>query len=359
MSEAETKKTPGHEPCSCQRGFFLQLLRMEVLSEAITWHRFFGALSLVLLALLFLSGTIMMLAYTPFPGTAYDSVDYFQFTLPWGIVVRGVHHYAWNLLLMVMGIHLFRALVMGAYKAPRQGVWISGLVFFLIMPLFIITGDLLPWDQKGYWSTQVRFSIIDTIPVAGEFIGQMLRGGPLTGAVALTRMNALHVFILPAVLAILLSVHLYWVGTRGLSGPIGNGDSPRKVPFFPHMVNRWLALFLLTALVLGLISWEWPADLGDPADPTDSGYIPRPEWWVLFLNQLVSIFRGPLTVLGSAVIPGGILLMLGALPYFDKSPERHPAKRKWVMILAAALIVVVTVLSVMGYIEHFVQSAHG
>lgn len=110
---------------------------------------------------------------------------------------------------------------------------------------------------------------------------------------------------------------------------------------------------------LGLASWPWPADLGDPADPTDSGYIPRPEWWVLFLNQLVSIFKGPLTVLGSAVIPGGILVMLGALPYLDKSADRHPARRKWVMISAALLVAIVAALSVMGYVEHFVRSAHG
>jgi len=358
MSEAAPKTMAGDESRSEQKGFFLHLLRTEVSAEAISWHRFFGALALVLLALLFLSGTVMMLAYTPFPGTAYDSVDYFQFTLPWGIVVRGVHHYAWNLLLMIMGIHLFRALVMGAYKAPRQSVWISGLMFFLIMPLFIITGDLLPWDQKGYWSTQVRFSIIGTMPLIGEFIGQMLRGGPLTGIVALTRMYALHVVVLPAALVALLGVHLYLVGTRGLSGPLNAGPNAPKVPFFPHMVNRWLVLFMLTTIVLGLVSWQWPADLGDPADPTDSAYIPRPEWWVLFLNQLVSIFRGPFTVLGSAVIPGGILVLLGALPFLDKSVERHPAKRKWVMISAAILVVAVVALSVMGYVEHFVLSAH-
>lgn len=359
MSEAASKKSPGEDPCTQQKGFFLHLLRTEVSADAITWHRFFGALALVLLTLLFLSGTIMILAYTPFPGTAYDSVDYFQFTLPWGIVVRGVHHYAWNLLMMVMGIHLLRALVMGAYKAPGQSAWISGLVFFLIVPLFVITGDILPWDQKGYWSTQVRFSIINTMPIIGEFIGQMMRGGPLTGIVALTRMYALHIVVLPAALVALLGVHLYLVGTRGLSGPLKIEATTRRVSFFPHMINRWLVLFLVTTLVLGLVSWQWPAELGDPADPTDSGYIPRPEWWVLFLNQLVSIFKGPLTVLGSAVIPGGMLIMLGALPYLDKSADRHPARRTWVMIFAALLVAIVAALSVMGYVEHFVRSAHG
>jgi ubiquinol-cytochrome c reductase cytochrome b subunit len=274
-----------------------------------------------------------------------------------------VHHYAWNLLLVVMGLHLLRALALGAYKAPRQSTWISGVLFFLLMPLFIITGDLLPWDQKGYWSTQVRFSIIASIPVAGDFAVQLLRGGPLTGIVALTRLYVLHILLLPSALVLLIGVHLYFLATRGLSGPLSGplpaGQAPRpKVPFLPAIVNRWLVVFIVSAVGLGLVAWQWPAALGDPADPTDSAFIPRPEWWVLFLNQLVAIFKGPFMVLGSAIIPGGLVLLLAALPYLDRSPERHPSKRMGVMVVAAVGLSTLAALSVMGYVEHFVQPGH-
>ncbi len=335
------------------------LLQAEVPADAICWHRFFGALQLALIGLLFLSGALMAFAYTPVPGTAYDSVDYFQFSLPLGNVVRGVHHYAWNLLLVVMGLHLLRALVLGAYKAPRQIVWISGVAFILLMPLFIITGDLLPWDQKGYWSTQVRFSIIASIPVAGDFLVQLLRGGPLTGIVALTRLYVLHILLLPCTLVLLIGLHLYFLATRGLSEPLSGDAALRpRVPFLPIMVNRWLALFILAALGIGLVAWQWPAALGDPADPTDSTFIPRPEWWVLFLNQLVAIFKGPFMVLGSAIIPGGLVLLLGALPFLDRSPERRPSKRMGVMVTTAVVLAVLTALSVMGYVEHFMRPEH-
>jgi ubiquinol-cytochrome c reductase cytochrome b subunit len=359
MSEAEVHSTDQKSAPAAARECCTQLLQMPVSGDAICWHRFFGALQLALIVLLFLTGVLMALAYTPVPGTAYDSVDYFHFSLPFGDLVRGVHHYTWNLLLMVMGLHLLRALVVGAYKSPRQPVWISGVLFLLVMPLFIITGDLLPWDQKGYWSTQVRFSIIASIPVAGDFLVQLLRGGPLTGIVALTRLYVLHILLLPCALVLLIGLHMYFLRTRGLSGPLsGNAAQRPKVPFLPAIVNRWLAVFLLWAIGLVLVAWQWPAALGDPADPTDSAFIPRPEWWVLSLNQLVAIFKGPFMVLGSAIIPGGLVLLLGALPFLDRSPERHPSKRLGVMLAAAVLLAALAVLSVMGYVEHFVRPEH-
>ncbi|MFC1799106.1 cytochrome b N-terminal domain-containing protein, partial [Thermodesulfobacteriota bacterium] len=270
--------------------------RLEAPVDAISWHRFFGALNLVLLVLLFATGSVMAFYYSPVPGTAYDSVDYALYSLPFGDVIKGVHHYSWNLLLVVMGLHLLRAFVVGAYKAPRQLVWVSGVILLVVLPMFIITGDLLPWDQKGYWSTRVRLSIIGSVPFVGDFIVRIIQGGPMTGIVALNRFYVMHTLILPCVLVLLISSHFHFIAHRGLSGPLFNGsNSVKRVPFLPHMVNRWLMLFILVAVVLGIIARIWTAPLGDPADPTDSSYIPKPEWWVLFLNQLVAIFRGSLS----------------------------------------------------------------
>jgi quinol-cytochrome oxidoreductase complex cytochrome b subunit len=334
-----------------------RLRTCTVTRDALTWSRFFGALLLVLLILLFLSGAFLSLNYSPIPGAAYDSVDYVLFNLPFGAVVKGIHHYAWNLVLIVMGLHLMRAFVLGAYKAPRQLVWVSGVLIMLIVPLLIITGDLLPWDQKGYWSTQVRLSIIRSVPVFGDLFVRLLQGGTLTGIVALTRFYILHILFLPGILLFLLAVHFHLIAHRGLSEPLSDSSSSRlKIPFLPDMVNRWLVLFLLVTIILGFISWYWPPPLGDPADPTDSTYVPKPEWWVLFLNQLVAIFKGPLTVIGSAVIPGLLAGLLIALPFLDRSSERNIPKRKLLIVIAGIIIVSMLILSVMGYIEHFGES---
>ena len=152
----------------------------------------------------------------------------------------------------------------------------------LIVPAFIITGDLLPWDQKGYWSTHVRTGIISSVPLIGDFLVRLLQGGPLTGIVTLTRFYVLHVIFLPIVLVISIIIHFHFLYQRGISGPPSGNDAARpKVPFLPKMINRWLGLFLLATVILGLIAWIWPAPLGNPADPTDTSYVPKPEWWVL------------------------------------------------------------------------------
>jgi ubiquinol-cytochrome c reductase cytochrome b subunit len=331
-----------------------RLKALEVPADALTWHRFFGALLLVLLVLLFLSGAFMALYYSPAPGSAYDSVDYALFTVPFGDIIKGTHHYGWNLFLVVLGLHLVRGFLVGAYKAPRQLIWVSGVLILLLVPTFVITGDLLPWDQKGYWSTQVRLSIIGSVPIIGDFIVRLLQGGPLTGIVALTRFYVLHILFLPGLLVGLIVIHFHFLKNRGLSDPLSGSNSATKtVRFFPVVVNRWLILFLGVTVVLGLISWYWPAPLGDPADPTDATYVPKPEWWVLFLNQLVTIFKGPWSVLGSVIIPGGLAGLLMALPFIDSSPQRHPARRKAVMLIAAILAIAVLVLSILGYVEHF------
>jgi ubiquinol-cytochrome c reductase cytochrome b subunit len=244
-------------------GIIKRLKERDVPADALTWHRFFGALLMVLLVLLLLSGAFMAFYYSPAPGSAYDSVDYALFTVPYGDIIKGIHHYGWNLFLIVLGVHLVRAFLVGAYKPPRQLVWVSGVMILLLVPTFIITGDLLPWDQKGYWSTQVRLSIIGSMPVIGDFIVRLLQGGPLTGIVALTRFYVLHILFLPVLLVFLIVIHFHFLNHKGLSESLsGDNFSTKTVRFFPVMVNRWLILFLVVTVVLGLISWYWPAPLG-------------------------------------------------------------------------------------------------
>lgn len=227
-------------------------------------------------------------------------------------------------------------------------------MIFLVVPLFIITGDLLPWDQKGYSTTQVRSSIISSMPVVGDLLLRLLQGGPRTGIVALTRFYVLHCIFLPSLLVALVAIHFHFLAQRGLSDPLYEGRASRGcMPLLPNLVNRWLVLFAAVAVVLGLVGTYWPAPLDSPADPTDSAYIPKPEWWVLALNQLVSIFKGPFMFIGTAAIPGGLAALLIALPFLDRSPERRPAHRKTAMAVASIILFLLAALSLMGYLEHF------
>ena len=328
--------------------------KIEVAGDNCTWHRFMGGALVVLLVLLFLSGAFLAFYYSPVPGTAYDSVDFTLFDAPFGSIIKGVHHYAWNILLVLAIGHLGRTFIAGAYRKPRQLTWVSGVIILVVLPLFIITGDLLPWDQKGYWSTQVRLSIISSVPVVGDLAVDLLRGGGLTGIVALTRFYVLHILFLPCVLIVLLVFHFHFIAQHGLAERLlARPAAAKRISLWPRAINRWLALFIISVAVIGLISWYWPAPLGDPADPTDSTYIPKPEWWVLFLNQLVAVFRGPWAVLGTTVIPGLLAGLLVALPYLDRSSGRRLSERRGVIFIAGVLAAAILVLSIMGYMEHF------
>ncbi len=331
----------------------------QVPADTLTFHRFFGSLLLALLVLLFLSGTLLALYYSPVPGSAYDSVDYTLYTVPFGDIIKGVHHYSWNLLLIVMGLHLGRGFIFGAYKAPRQIVWVSGVMIMLVIPALIITGDLLPWDQNGYWTTQVRLSIMQSVPLVGEFFVRLLQGGLMTGAVALTRFYILHILFFPVMLILLISIHFHFIKARGLSGPFFKDNSThRTISFFPQLVNRWLLMFLVLTVVLGTISRYWPAPLGDPADPSDSTFVPFPEWWVLHLNQLVTLFKGSLALVGNVIIPGGLIVFLILLPFLDTSPDRHPGQRRLIMLIGGIIALGLLGLTLSGYLAHFNQ-AHG
>jgi len=105
-------------------------------------------------------------------------------------------------------------------------------------------------------------------------------------------------------------------------------------------------------VILVIVSWHWPPPFGDPADPTDSTYVPKPEWWVLFLNQLVSIFKGPLSIVGTVIIPGGLAGILLLLPYLDRTRERAPKKRMKLIIVGAIIVAALIGFSISGYIEH-------
>jgi ubiquinol-cytochrome c reductase cytochrome b subunit len=316
------------------------------------WTGLTALLALALAALLFLSGAAMALYYSPMPGAAWDSVDYAQFKLPFGDIVRGVHVYAANLLLIVLVVHLALIFLIGAYKAPGQRAWISLVLVLLLVPAFFVTGELLPWNQAGYWSTRVRLGIIASVPVVGELIASVVRGGAHIGTVTLSRFFVFHILFLPCALLVLLAAHGYIVGRDVIANPsTGSGRDGHLVLL--ELANRWLGVGLVAMLGLGLAAWQVPVGVGDPADPTDTTYVPRPEWWALALNQIVTLLSGPWTVVGTVLIPGLLVGIVLALPFIERSPERKLAGRRPSMLVAAGIAATLLLLSTFGYVTHY------
>ena len=180
----------------------------------------FGGITFFLFVMLAVTGYFMTLYYVPSPEQAYDAVDYLTFEVPMGQVIRGIHHWSGNLMMVTIFLHMLRVFIYGAYKKPREINWISGVFLFCLVMGFGFTGYLLPWDQKAYWATKVGTSIMGTVPVVGDYTLRLMRGGPDLGALTLTRFYTLHVFFLPLVNVIILLAHFVMIRKQGISSPL-------------------------------------------------------------------------------------------------------------------------------------------
>jgi ubiquinol-cytochrome c reductase cytochrome b subunit len=308
----------------------------EPLPPGVNWWFVLGSILLFLLALQLLSGSVLAMYYVAAPDHAYDSVRYLTDHVPFGGFVRGLHFFGASFIVIAAVAHMARVIAFGSYKQPREITWLTGVALLLIIMAFALTGYLLPWDQKAYWATTVTINIARSTPVIGEQVAAVMRGGSQLGALTLLRWYAVHVLLLPGALVVLVVAHLYLMRRHGISGPI-TPRSGAPAPFYPyHAIRDTLAV---AAVFAGLIAMAATirVPLDGMADPSDATYVPRPEWYFLSLFQLLKYFPGPLEPVATLVIPGGVVTLVALLPFLDRRPERHPAKRPLVMLACGLL----------------------
>jgi ubiquinol-cytochrome c reductase cytochrome b subunit len=296
------------------------------------------------------SGLIMTFYYAPSLESAYNSVDYITYELPLGWLIRGVHVYNASAIFILSFLHLLRTFFTSAYKKPREITWLSGLLLLLLTVGFAFTGALLPWDQHGYWATIVGTEIGGSTPVLGPSILRLMRGGALLGQTSLTRFFFMHVFLLPAVLFLLLGIHLSQL-RHGVAPAItrrGQELARRFVPFFPNrlFVHTLLGFGYLALLIY--LSYVRRAPLEFPADPTSTAYTPRPEWYFLSLFQLLQYFPGRLEPLASMIIPALVIGSMFLLPFIDRSEERRPWRKPVTTGIAVFYVFMLLLLTVLA-----------
>lgn len=183
----------------------------------VNWWFTLGSASLFLAVVQGITGIMLTVYYVPSPDHAYDSIAYIMNGVQFGWLVRGIHHWGASLLVITVFIHMLRVFFYGAYKYPREFTWVSGVVLLLATLGMGFTGYLLPWNQRAYWATTVGTEIAGTVPVVGDFIMRVLRGGAELSGVTLARFFSLHIWIIPAVILITLGIHLYLVIRLGIS----------------------------------------------------------------------------------------------------------------------------------------------
>lgn len=327
----------------------LRHLLDEPLPKGTGWAFTTGSVLLFLLAAQLLTGVAPAMYYVPAPQLAYDSVRFITDALTLGWLLRGLHYWGSTFVVMVAAIHMLRVFFYGSYKAPREVTWLIGVALFLLILAFSLSGYLLPWDQKAYWATIVTINIARSSPLIGEYIADVLRGGSQLGALTLGRWYAAHVFMLPAILVVLVVAHIALMRRHGISGPLTPRDGP-PTAFFPwHAIKDTVVVGAVFAALV-VFAASFPAHLDEIANPADSSYVPRPEWYFLSLFELLKYFPGPFEPLATLVLPGLAVGFLFALPFLDRGPSRNPFSRGRMLLtlMMCGLVTATIVLTMMG-----------
>jgi len=309
---------------------------LEHIPGGARWRYVWGSTLVFVFLIQLITGVLLMTAYSAGESTAWSSVYFIQYEMDFGWLIRGLHHFGSQTMVVLLGLHMLQVVIAGAHLPPREINWWLGLGLLGLVLGLSLTGYLLPWDQKGLWATQVATNIAGTLPVLGSWLQKVIVGGPEYGHQTLTRFYALHVGVLPPLVIVLIVAHLAVFRRHGVTV---RKEVTGEDMFWPAQAFRDLVVCLMIfGVMLALVVFGHghegaspPADRGlyeslahagqqglganldAPAD-LEKPYPARPEWYFLFLFQLLKYFQGEQEILGTVVIPSAVGLLLFLLP---------------------------------------------
>jgi ubiquinol-cytochrome c reductase cytochrome b subunit len=289
-----------------------------------------------------ITGICLAIYYVPSAETAHTSVAYITKQVAAGAFLRSLHYYGSSAMIIVLLLHFLQTFLYGSFKGRRELLWISGATLSLFVLGMGFTGYLLPWDQKAYFATAVGTNIVGEVPLIGSWLTRLLRGGDTIGTLTLSRFYVAHVFLIPAAIFAFISIHIFLFRKAGAAGPINEDPiNPKLAPegFYPRQVLMDMALALLLMVGLGFLAYFHPVSLGPIANPADTHFLPRPEWYYLPMFEWLKFWEGPQVVFAVVVIPGLLAALFFLLPFLDRSLERRPWRRP-IPVLAVAFVIV-------------------
>lgn len=322
----------------------------EPMPAGVGWWQTLGNLLMTLLAFQFVTGLALAMFYSPGTESAYLSVKHINEGHPVGLFVRGLHVWGSTLIVIATVLHVLRVFFWGSYKKPRELTWVFGVMIFNVILGFSFTGYLLPWDQKAYWATTVGTRIAATIPVIGQSLMVLIRGGEEVGSLTLTRFYAVHIMVLPALLVAFTALHLYLVRRHHIAGPVVPVKGP-PVKFFPNQLFKDAIVVLLGVGLLAYMSLSMPPTLEAIANPTGTDSAPRPEWYFLGMFELLKIMPAGWEVIATAIIPGLVTMGMFLVPWIDRAESRHPAYRQTIIVAGTAVILLIGIMTLKGVLE--------
>ncbi|MDT8306609.1 MAG: cytochrome b N-terminal domain-containing protein [Anaerolineae bacterium] len=315
-----------------------------------------------------ITGIFLMIFYTPSPDAAYSDIWNILGNVPLGQLMRNLHRFGAEVMVVVVALHMLRTFVTGSYKQPRQFTWVTGMVLLVLTLILSFSGYLLPWDQLAYWAVTVAVSAAEATPgppALGENINLLLRGAPTIGAGGLLRFYLLHVLALPLLLAIFFFVHYYKVVIHGHSLPPGREaigeDTAKRVPrdertyFLPDIATSelmWTALTVLF-LVAGSI-WFYNAPLERQANPLVTPLHVVAPWYLAWSQGWLKL--ADKVFIAFIFIPG-LATAFFLMPYFEVGKSRRYADRRVGLSVAMLFIALMWISNWMGSPEYRVQSS--
>ena len=283
---------------------------LETLRFTLTWG--LGGMCVVLLLLLGMSGVLLLFVYEPFPEKAYPSVVAIQRHVLFGQLIRNVHHWSANFLIVIAFLHLLRVFFTGAFHTVRQFNWVIGVCLFTVILLSNFTGYLLPWDQLAYWAITISTGMTEYIPVVGGSIKAMLQGGDETGSATLLIFFTLHTTVLPMTMGILTLYHFWRIRKAGGVVMPPAPDKPVMVNTIPNLLLREGVVAAVLIAIIMVVSMLMDAPLGDVANPGLSPNPAKSPWYFLGIQELLLHFHPLFAVF---IIPTALFLTLLLIPY--------------------------------------------
>jgi quinol-cytochrome oxidoreductase complex cytochrome b subunit len=328
------------------------------------WY-YLGGMTLFLIGVQVVTGILLLLYYRPSADHAYESVQFIVSQVQFGWLIRNIHSWSANLLIGLAFAHMFSVFFLKSYRKPRELTWVTGALLLFLMLGFGFSGYLLPWNKLAFFATTVGTGIAGSVPFVGHFVMRFLRGGDQVTGATLTRFYGFHVAVLPAILTVLVGLHVLLVQFQGMSVPIGvekarrPGERIREMPFFPNYVLRDVMAWYVALAALAALAALYPWELGAKADPFAA--VPagiRPEWYFLAMFQTLKLI--PAHVLGLVGEQLGVIgfglagLLLVAVPFLDRRANRGESSP---LFTGAGLVVLLyfVALTIYGYLAAGLQ----
>jgi len=293
---------------------------------------YFGALAIFIFILQIVTGIFLTINYKPDAASAFASVEYIMRDVEWGWLIRYLHSTGASFFFVVIYLHMFRAMLYGSYKNPRELLWLFGMLIFVLLMAEAFMGYLLPWGQMSYWGAQVIISLFGAIPYIGESLALWIRGDYVISDATLNRFFAFHVIALPLLLFALIYLHLAALHTNGSNNPDGieikknkdaNGVPLDGIPFHPYYTVKDIFGLSVFLLIFTFVVFFMP-ELGGyflekdnfvPADPLKTPEHIVPVW---YFTPFYAILRAIPDKVGGVLAMGAAIFVLFVLPWIDR-----------------------------------------